>query len=302
MLTRIGSAFVLLAALVAIGCQSKDENGQDQYTLLDDMEGRDGSLEFRWGNGCMGEWRPSVGVDESDKDKVWTLIFDTLSPSHQTLRGTWSTRAAHLYTIQPLTATETDLLADAGTTAPSADAAPPARPWGANMNIDLTRQSDTCSARLDAGATGPLPADLSAYSGLVFWAKASSLDGGVGEQTIHVMVHDQISDPRANVCNVSGLHKNETDCFNGFSLPLDLSNTFTRYEVDFSKLQQDPTWGYLSPTNALDSTRVYQILFEVRTPKCVVDRNARCMAGDPQTLQFDFWIDDLYLVKHSGKQ
>jgi hypothetical protein len=158
-------------------------------------------------------------------------------------------------------------------------------------------QSGTCSAGLDAGTQEKLPADLSAYSGLVFWAKAASLDGGVGEQTIHVMVHDRSSDPRANECNVKGPKRNQTDCNNGFSLPLDLSNTSNRYEVHFSDLQQDPTWGYLSPTNALDLAGVYQILFEVRTPKCVVDRNARCLAGDPQALQFDFWIDDLYLVK-----
>ena len=299
MLTRTVFAFVLLAAFAAIACQSKDENGQDQYTLLDNMEGRDGGLEFRWGNGCMGEWRPSIGGTETDK--VWTGILDELSPSHQTLRGTWSTHAAHLYTVQPLTASETDLLADAGTTAASADAGAPERPWGANMSVDLMLQSDTCSAELDAGVTEALPANLSAYSGLVFWAKAASLDAGVGEQTIHVMVHDWSSDARANRCNVLQPKGINSGCNNGFSLPLELSNTFTRYEVDFSDLQKDPSWGYPSPGNALDPTRVYQILFEVRTPKCVVDRNARCMAGDPQTLQFDFWIDDLYLVKHPDK-
>jgi len=296
MLTRTISAFVLLAALAAIGCQSKNENGQDQYTLLDDMEPRDAGTDFRWGKGCVGQWRTSVGVDESDKDKVWTRIFDNLSPPHQTLRATRSTRAAHLYTLQPLTASETDLLADA--TAPSTDAGAPKRPWGANLNIDLKRQSDTCSARLDAAAAEEdLPADLSAYSGLVFWAKADNLDAGVGEKTIHVMVHDWSSDDRANKCNVFGPNKDkDKDCYNGFSLPLNLSNTFTRYEVDFSDLLQDPTWGYL-PEDTLDLTSVYQIVFEIRTPKCVIDRNARCMAGDPQTLQFDFWIDDLYLVK-----
>jgi hypothetical protein len=261
------------------------------------MQGSDGGHEFRWGkdNGCMGKWLSSV-VDY-DNDKISTAFFDELSPPHQTFQGIRSTRAAHLYTLQPLTAVETDLLADAGSTAASADAGVSARPWGANLTVDLMLQSSTCSAGLEAGAEGPLPADLSAYSGLVFWAKAASLDGGVGEQTIHVMVHDWSSDARANECNRSGPNNNETDCSNGFSLALDLSNTFTRYEVDFSDLQQDPTWGYLSPTNALDLTRVYQIVFEVRTPKCVLDRNARCMAGDPQTLQFDFWIDDLYLVK-----
>jgi hypothetical protein len=300
MLPRTAFAFVLLAVFTAIACQSKDENGQDQYTLLDDMEPRDADTDFRWGNGCVGQWRTSVGGGESDR--VWTRILDELSPSQQTLRGDWSTRAAHLYTLQPLTAAETDLLADAGTTAFSADAGATGRPWGANMNVDLMKQSSICSVGLDAGAEGePLPADLSAYSGLVFWAKASNLDAGVGEQTIHLMVHDWRSDDRANQCNVNGPNKDkDKDCYNGFSLPLNLSNTFTRYEVDFSDLLQDPTWGYL-PEVAFDLTCVYQILFEVRTPKCVLDRNARCMEGDPQTLQFDFWIDDLYLVKHPAK-
>ena len=262
------------------------------------MQRLDGGSEFGWGNDCKGNWGTSVGGDEGEK--VRTGLSDEFRPSHQTYRGT-STRAAHLYTLQPLTASETDLLADA--TVPSADAGASKRPWGANLNVNLMLQSGTCSAALDAGAAEWLPADLSAYSGLVFWAKADSLDAGLGEQTIHVMVHDWSSDDRANQCDVHGPNKNkEKDCYNGFSLPLDLSNTFTRYEVNFSNLQQDPTWGFLSPKNALDPTRVYQILFEVRTPKCVVDRNARCMAGDPQTLQFDIWIDDLYLVKHPGKQ
>jgi hypothetical protein len=297
MLTRTASAFVLLAAFAAIGCQSKDENGNERLTILDNME-RPGGSQFTWGNGCMGLWRPSVGGGE--EEKVWTRVLDDVSPPHETLPGVRSTRAAHLYTLQPLTAAETDLLADADPTGASADAGAPERPWGANLTVDLMVQSETCSVDLDGGSGGDLPADLSEYSGLVFWAKSDSLEAGVGEQTIHVMLHDWSSDGRANQCDDQGPHQNKWDCNNGFSLPLDLSNTFTRYEVHFSDLQQDPTWGYLSPRNALDSARVYQILFEVRTPKCVVDRNARCMAGEPQTLQFNFWIDDLYLVKRSG--
>jgi hypothetical protein len=314
MLTRIGFVSVWLLLCLS-SCQSEKRNGQDQYTLIDDMEPRDSGAWFLSRAGFRGLWYSSTPCDQGNKVfppaylggvDMWT--FDSLKPSNWTFQ--WSDHAARLYTTGD------------GLIAPPTDD-PNHKKWGANISVDLVTQPDpdggaegASSTGMDAGSENtacpppvsnlpsPLGVDLSAYSGLVFWAKASSLVDGSGERTIHVMVHDPNSDPRGKQCYdapEAGAEPDMKDCYNAYSKTLTLSESFERYEVDFSELQRDPTWDYAHDNIPLQLSHVYLIVFEVRNPKCVADRNARCVGDASQVLKFDFWIDDLYLVKHPDK-
>ena len=134
--------------------------------------------------------------------------------------------------------------------------------------------------------------DLGAYSGITFWAMADP----AGTQTIRVQVADRNTDPRAGVCNATD-PTSVADCFNVFRTPLTLTNTFTRYTVDFASLQQDQTWGYRPNPDVLDLQHVYDLSFAVDLPTCAQQNNSgTTCAGGPPSLSFDFWIDDIYLV------
>ena len=301
MLTRVCSALVWLPLLLSIACQSTAS--QDQYTLIDDMEPRPSGAWFSSKAGFSGLWYSSTQCGQGDNvsppaylggTNLWT--FDSLEQPYVTLQ--LSSHAARLKTTK-------------GGLVSSPMDGPNSRNWGANMGVDLVTPPDPdggAEAGVDAGtgnagcpslvSNRPYPdgVDLSSYSGLVFWAKASSRveDGSLGEQTIHVMVHDRNSEPRGGKCNDNA---KGYECYNASSKTLTLSESFERYEVDFSKLERDPTWGNAA-TDSLDLEHVYMFVFEVRQPKCVVDGKARCAGDASQVLKFDFSIDDLYLVEH----
>jgi len=312
MLTRIGFVLVWLLPCLA-SCQSEKTSSQDQYTLIDDMEPRDSGAWFLSEAGFRGLWYSSTPCDQGENVSPpaylgganrWT--FDALKPSNWTFRR--SDHAARLYTTGD------------GLIAPPTDD-PNHKKWGAHISVDLVTPPDpdggaegASSIGMDAGSgntacpspVGNLPSprgvDLSAFSGLVFWAKASSLGDSSGERTIHVMVHDVNSDPRGQKCNDPSNPDlaDGAQCYNTYSKTLTLSESFERYQVDFSELQRDPTWGF-AWNIPLQLSQVYLIVFEVRTPKCVTDPNARCVGDASQVLKFDFSIDDLYLVRHPDK-
>ena len=307
MLTRLSSVLVWPLLCLSMACQS--EGRSSQYILIDNMEPRDSGARFDSKAGFSGLWYSSTPCDQGENvtppaylggTNRWT--FDSLKPSNWTFQT--SDHAARLATT------------GGGLISPPTDD-PNHKNWGANMTIDLVTPPDAdagAEASVDAGsgiATCPSPVsnqpspkgvDLSAYAGLVFWAKASSLADGSGEQTIHVMVHDPNSDTRGQRCYDTPEAGAEADlerCYNAYSKTIALSESFQRYEVDFSELQRDPTWGYATD-DSLQLESVYLIVFEVRSPKCIADRNARCVGDASQSLKFDVSIDDLYLVKHSG--
>jgi hypothetical protein len=243
---------------------------------------------------------PSFGVNDDNK---WEFSKISDQPPYKTWSPNPSSRAARLYTTgEGLVSTQGD--ESAGTQI--------VKIWGANITVDLTTPKGVDGGAdgapfdgLDGGSrdaeqehpptvssgSAVSGADLSAYSGLVFWAKAS----GSGNQTIHVMIHDESSEPRGGNCDPSPTADYTAKCYNAFSKSLDLTESFTRYDVPFSDLMRDSTWGKGSGL-ALDLTSVYVIAFEVRNPQCVSDPNARCAGSAPMYLNFDFWIDDLYLV------
>jgi hypothetical protein len=232
---------------------------------------------------------PPPYFEESDG---WT--FDQLVAPHDTFPGVTSYWAARLRTIGD------GLLST-----------PALRIWGANLNIDLVQPS-ALDGTVDGGTarTTPFcpdatkdfpgtPVDLSSYSGLVFWAKTNETQ----ERRIRIMVHDLNSDPRHGRCNdpsLPGYPASGDPCYNGFLTTRQLSDEFKQYEIDFSELRRDPTWGY-QPGDTLDLTKIYLIVFQVSSLHCASEVGAKCVVGvdgeNNAALNFDFWIDDLYLVK-----
>jgi hypothetical protein len=288
----------LLAAggLLALGC-SRAAPAPGVFVKVDDMEG-DSSGVIEWVPppvpGLLpGAWFSATDCTEADQISPrpsyapgggWS--YDEVIPAQQTLPGVVSTHAAHLSTTPELT-----------------------NVWGANMGFDLAVPTtdggrppppsppDAGIPAIGAGCvqvsnrdSKATPVDLTAYSGLMFWARS-----GGGASHLAVQLADINVDPRGNICNASDPN-DESNCYNHFRTLLPLSETWTRYTVAFKDLHQDPTWGYRPVSGMPVLQLVYQITFEIDEASCGLDPNAKCAGGATPLLQFDIWVDDIYFV------
>ena len=293
---------VLLAGLLFVAPSacggSNSASAVADCTLIDDMEGQSGSIRWSplggWPSGQEpGFWASSTDCTEADRilpppyfDVPSGWSYDLVPTPYQTMAGITSVQAAHLRTKFG------QVLENV---------------WGANMGFDFAEQTDADGGAawppatgVDAGTSADgkpcrqgssrdfsgVEVDLSAYSGFTFWAMAEP----DGRQSLRVQINDWYTDPRGGQCNEAN-----GDCYNGYKKDLMLTSTFTQYRVDFSALQQDPSWGNGANGVPLDLTRVYSVNFEVALPGCVTDPKAVC-AGGPAPVSFDVWIDDLYFV------
>lgn len=292
--TRFDGAF-FLAALAGIACSGsapsageKPDPGEE-YVKIDDMEGSTHQIEWTPEDpppdAVPGLWMSYVDDQCENLDPLPTTSgvdrwsFSVLPESHETLPGVESRHAARLRTLDPLVNT-----------------------WGAGMGFDLL------SLLPDAGAGGgdpglfpcpPFsrelvelptePVDLTSYAGVTFWGRAS----GRATQLL-VIIQDQDTDPRGGICDP--VVRSAEECWNGFSLSVELTEEFARYSIDFSDLAQDPQWGYRPVPSVLDLEHVYGIVFQVNTPGGECEVESECLGGLPE-LSFDVWIDDLYLIE-----
>jgi hypothetical protein len=271
------------------------------YTKIDDMEGDGGSVEWPPPSGLTpGFW--FTATDCSEAGNIWpppaTVTAGVLTPSiwsysplpasHETFPGIVSTRAARLRTTSPLS-----------------------NVWGANMGFELasmpgltieippTGKSDAGVSGSDASTDNPAgcpiilgdeaSVDLSAYSGITFWAMGDP----AGARTIQVMFSDAHTDPRGGICNYVDINSPDY-CYNDFAITIGLTDTFARYTVDFASLTQSANWGYHPNPDVFDVQHVYDLAFQVTAPVCYP--NEMCVGGAPPPVTFDFWIDDLYFV------
>ncbi|HMF40250.1 MAG TPA: hypothetical protein VKQ32_06130 [Polyangia bacterium] len=283
-----------LAALFAggvfqVGCGGARTS---TYTKIDDMEGPGPFIEWTAGPGTtQGFWYTATDCSEDHRispppDWVdasgWS--YAALPAPQETMPGTMSTHAVRFRTTSPLVGI-----------------------WGANVGFDFANPasdggvvvgpSDAGASINDAGACAPPPltdypiptADLTAYAGVTFWARAESPGGSV--MRVHVL--DVNTDPRGGICN--GQDTNAPDyCFNGFGVDLQLTETFRQYTLDFSQFTQRGGWGYHPPAGN-DWSRVYLMVFEMDLPSCAASATTMCAGGAP-SLSFDYWIDDVYFV------
>jgi hypothetical protein len=257
------------------------------YTLIDDMEGDVNRLAWSPPPGTMpGRWVGMIDCTQADRlapppyyVDAGVLPYEALPASQETLPGVTSARGLRLRATAPI-----------------------AGVYGASTNAFL---ATTSGGPLDAGAPPagapcrkgtpedfPAPTiDLTAYTGITFWARGESSSAN----RMRVLLADQNTDPRGGVCNPA--HSVEEDgCYNGFGTTLTLTDTFTRYTVDFSSLTQDPIWGYQVRPAVPDVAHAYGLTFLFELAHCALDNSSNCAGGDT-SLSFDFWLDDLYFVK-----
>lgn len=298
MITERSSLVVtLLLCATACSCGKVSNNSaRTGYTKIDDMEGEGGTIQWVPPSGlASGGWFSNTDCTQAERIAPLPSFVDpqgwyysSLPAPHETLPGIVSFRAARLRTTSPLVGI-----------------------WGAQMGFDFTQLpggdggqaglSDIVDAGVPMIGGQPcrqpssldfpsVPVNLSAYSGITFWAMADS----AGAKTINVQLRDGNTDPRGGVCNAAD-PSGVGDCYNGFGIAVTLSDTQTRYTIAFSSLQQNPTWGYRPNPSVLDLQHVYGMIFEADLPFCTTNPNFKC-AGGTSSLTFDFWIDDLYFV------
>jgi hypothetical protein len=258
-----------------------------KYTKIDDMEGEGTFIQWPAPAGAtQGGWFTATDCTQNDRisPPPWEVAaggwsFAALPEPHETMPGTLSMHASRLRTTTPLVGI-----------------------WGANMGFGFAGVPDPDAAVPpeagvdDAGAcvsppnTYPNPpADLTAYAGVTFWARAASPGG----RAVRVQVNDVNTDPRGGICQ----EQNDTAsdyCYNGFGVLIQLTDTFRQYTLDFSQFTQRSGWGY-HPPDGIDWSRVFTMAFEMDLPGCSASSVTMCAGGVP-SLSFDFWIDDLYFV------
>jgi hypothetical protein len=120
--------------------------------------------------------------------------------------------------------------------------------------------------------------DVSAESGIAFWAKTDSAD----VQSLELVVNDvytyPVVEPELRECQLETpdyLPPLGARCWNGGKSLRVLSQGWRLYTIDFSELVQD-TWGTRSPGGRPDLGRVLSIEFHL-----------------PAVLDFDLWLDDI---------
>jgi hypothetical protein len=314
------SRFLLTILLtLSAGCSTETATAMG-YTKIDDMEGRAARIEWMPGSGMIpGYWWSATDCSEADNisplpwfvdEPAWS--YAVLPAPHETFPGIVSRHATRLRTTSPLVGiwganTGFDFAEisglDAAVDSPSALDAPLPLEVDAAVLDGSSSATDADASIADAGPTTSGPAcpsgatfdlagravDLSAYSGVTFWAMADPR----GTKNIRVQLNDRDTDPRGGICSPNESSANA--CYNGFSANVPLTGTFERYTIDFSSLQQNPAWGYQPDPSVLDLHHVYSMNFELDLPGCTTTATFMCAGGTP-SVSFDFWIDDLYLV------
>jgi hypothetical protein len=280
---KVQSTLVWLSLAFMVGCQSEET---DTYLKLADME----LSSADDGVSCKMSWEPKSGWDDRSvmgggggKGDP----FDDVDPPHETMPGVSSKRAARLWSVGALDTRP-------GPDPASCDSDVSGRRWGANLSVGPKPDSGTPGCpQVTSDTTFETRMDLSKCSGLIFWAKAKT---DSMENRIRVMLPDRFSDPRRKQCRASNcIGDTRFKCWNPYSTTFYLTDSFVRYEVDFSTMWRDSSWGQPPDPYGPALAEVYSIDFQVDAAKCAADPNAACAQEYPP-LAFDFWIDDIYLV------
>ena len=132
--------------------------------------------------------------------------------------------------------------------------------WGANISITFA---------YDAGFE---PIDVSAYRGVMFWAKV----GETHRSPVRIQFMDSNTHPDGGVCDATPGSAEE--CYNGWGIDVvPISTAWRLYQIDFSTLSQR-AFGYRA--EAFDPTAVFILDWAVM-----------------QNTVFDLWIDDVWFYE-----
>jgi hypothetical protein len=299
--------------LAPISCGRGDSTTSvADYTKIDDMEGEGGHIAWSPQGALLGTVSPEMvssgfwtsTTDCTQGDRIlpdpyflspggWT--YDVVPAPYQTMPGAApSKHAAHLRTKDDQ-ALQKVWGANIGFDFMSVGA--PGEPWSPAMTVDAgASASEKKCKQGSARDFDAVPVDLSAYSGLTFWAMASPS----GRQSIRVQINNVSTDPRGNTC-ASVDATDEGNCYNGFGKAILLTDQFTQYRIDFSELRQDPSWSGQPSLAPFDpKSGAFSMNFAVLLPGCINDNNANCAGGDA-LVSFDVWIDDLYFINKAAQ-
>jgi hypothetical protein len=122
---------------------------------------------------------------------------------------------------------------------------------------------------LDGGASGLLPYDAHAWTGVTFWARI----GDTSASQVRFAVSDAATRPEGGLCDAS-VSAGPTACYDTFGVDLtQLGTRWTQYRIPFAGLAQR-NFGRQEP--ALDTGAMYTIEFQFYVNEI-----------------FDFWVDDI---------
>jgi hypothetical protein len=107
------------------------------------------------------------------------------------------------------------------------------------------------------------PYDAARYRGVAFAARSQP---GAAPH-LRFRVPDVNTDPDGKACS---------ECYNDFGIAVELTEQWTRYEIDFTELRQESGWGAPRPP-AIDPHALMSLQWQVTA------------AGS----RFDFWVDDI---------
>lgn len=110
------------------------------------------------------------------------------------------------------------------------------------------------------------PYNASKYKGVAFLAKTAASGGA----QVRFGVPDVNTDPAGKVC---------TECFNNFGINVDLTDQWTRFEVPFTEMHQQPAWGNPRP-EAIDVSKLISLTWQISAPGTT----------------YDVWIDDITFI------
>ena len=134
--------------------------------------------------------------------------------------------------------------------------------WGAGTGFNLHDPGD------GNNGSAKTPYDASAYTGIVFWAKA----GASSTTSLRVNVSDKNTDPAGGICAPAD------KCNDHFGKDINLTANWAMYTMKFDDLLQ---LGWGQSFAALDVAHLYAVQFQV---------------GKATT--FDVWLDDVaFLTK-----
>lgn len=117
--------------------------------------------------------------------------------------------------------------------------------------------------------------DLSAYSGVRFWARI----GKANNKTVRFRLPDKDTDPSGATCDIAGANAT-VGCHNHFGKDLtELTADWKLITITFAELTQLAGWGKQIPTG-FDPKTVYSLDF-------FISSNAT----------FDLWVDDIAFIR-----
>ncbi len=160
----------------------------------------------------------------------------------------------------------------------SAELIPGGGRCGSHYAMHVTGQGFTSWALLtvlfrygptDGGASGVLPYDASARTGITFWARI----GDTSANQVRLAVSDRATRPEGGVCDAN-VATGPTACYDSFGVDLtQLGTRWTQYRIPFAGLGQR---NFGLQESVLDTSALYSVDFDFYVDEI-----------------FDLWIDDI---------